>query len=139
VCVIWTHYYVFCNGLLHKNVMSLVWQAVVLLIDNGFFQVCVIWTHYYVLCKWAVIQECDQPSTTARVNQSPRLHQLAVLSIGWAGWFVSFSFVSLPYVNQHSTTVNLFWLLSFDHLIFRCQIFPTLTSILPTHLANLLT
>jgi hypothetical protein len=26
-----------------------------------------------------------------------------------------FSSASLPYVNQRSTTVNLFWLLSFDH------------------------
>jgi hypothetical protein len=52
----------------------------------------------------------------ARVNQPPWLHQLAVLSTGWAGWFASFSFTYLPYVNQHSTTVNLFWLLTFDHL-----------------------
>jgi hypothetical protein len=51
----------------------------------------------------------------ARLNQPPWLHQLAVLSIGWAGWFASFSFTSLPYVNQHSTTVNLFWLLTFHH------------------------
>ncbi len=59
----------------------------------------------------------------ARVNQPPWLHQLAVLSIGWAGWFASFSFTSLPYVNQHSTTVNLFWLLTFDHFFFHCQFF----------------
>jgi hypothetical protein len=48
---------------------------------------------------------------------------LAVLSIGWAGFFASFSFVSLPYGNQHSTTVNPFWLLTFDHFL-RCQNFP---------------
>jgi hypothetical protein len=74
----------------------------------------------------------------ARVNQPPWLHQLAVLSIGWAGWFASFSFTSLPYVNQHSTTVNLFWLLTFDHLFFIAIFFSTLTSILPTHLATIL-
>jgi hypothetical protein len=61
---------------------------------------------------------------TAKVNQQPPwLHQLAVLSIGWAGWFASFSFTSLPYVNQHSTTVNLFWLLTFHHLFFSLPIF----------------
>jgi hypothetical protein len=51
--------------------------------------------------------------------------------IRWAGWSVSFPFVFLPYVNQHSITVNLFWLLTFD-LFFVVNFFSTLTSILPT-------
>jgi hypothetical protein len=65
-----------------------------------------------------------QRAHLARVNRPSWLHQLAVLSIGWAGWFASFSFTSLPYVNRHSTTVNLFWLLTFDHFFFHWQIFP---------------
>jgi len=60
----------------------------------------------------------------ARVNQPPWFHQLAVPSIGWAGWFVSFSFISLPYINQNSMIVNLFWLRTFDHFFFHCQFFP---------------
>jgi hypothetical protein len=35
------------------------------------------------------------------------------------GWMICLFFIhrfTLPYVNQHSTTVNLFWLLTFDHL-----------------------
>ncbi len=60
---------------------------------------------------------------TARVNQPPWLRHLAVLSLEWAGWFASFSFTSLPYVNQHSTTVNLFWLLTFDHSFCHCHFF----------------
>ncbi len=44
--------------------------------------------------------------------------------LGWAGWFAFFSLTSLSYVNQYSTTVNLFWLLTFDHFFFHCQFFP---------------
>ncbi len=76
-----------------------------------------------------------------RVNQPPNpqcLHQLAFLSIGWASWFASFSFVSLPSVNKHSTTLNLFWLLTFDHFSFHCQFFPNLhTTYSPSYPADL--
>jgi hypothetical protein len=62
-------------------------------------------------------------------------------SVHRMGWMiVLFSFAFLPYVNQHSATVNLFWLLIFDHLFFSLPILePTLHSILPTHLVTLLT
>ncbi len=59
----------------------------------------------------------------AKVNQPPWLHQLAIMSIGCVRQFTFFSSASLPYVNQHSTIVNLFWLLAFDH-IFCCHFFP---------------
>jgi hypothetical protein len=50
-----------------------------------------------------------------------------------------FSSASLPYVNQHSTTLNLFWLLTFDLLSPLLIFFSTPTSILPYHLDTLLT
>jgi hypothetical protein len=49
-----------------------------------------------------------------------------------------FSIGSKPYVNQHCTTTNLFWLLTFD-VYLGAIYFPTSTSIQPSHQAILLT
>jgi len=79
-----------------------------------------------------------QRAHLARVNQPSWLHQLAVLSIGWAGWFASFSFTSLPYVNQHSTTVNLFLAADLWPFFFSLTIFPN-PDLHTTHLATIMT
>jgi hypothetical protein len=68
----------------------------------------------------------------ARVNQHPPVHQLAVLSIGWAAFLHS---VPGPVLTQHCTTVNLFGLLTFDPFYF-LGVFLTL-SILPSNLITL--
>ncbi len=96
------------------------------------------------ICLWPVnrirstplrVCTCVGPEWT-----SPNDCTLAVLSIGWVGWFTSFSFTSLPYINQHSTSFNLVWLLTFWLFLFLVANFlPTRPSILPTHLATLLT
>jgi hypothetical protein len=45
-------------------------------------------------------------------------------SVHRMGWMIFLSsFASLPYVNQHSITVNLFWLLTFDPFYFALPIF----------------
>ncbi len=77
----------------------------------------------------------------ATVIWPPWLHQLAVLSIGDELCFV----IRLsPYVNHHSTTINLFCLLTFD--LFVCgpiflnpDLHTTLSPRYPTNLLTLLT
>jgi hypothetical protein len=49
----------------------------------------------------------------ARVNQHPQIHQLAVLSIGWAAFFHP-----VPDPSLTLSTLNLFWLLTFDPFSF---------------------
>ncbi len=79
----------------------------------------------------------------ARANQHPPVHQLAVLFIGWAAFLHP---LLDPVLTQHSTTVNLFGLLTFD--LFFCVWFfsnPDHTTFQPNHpsyptdLATLLT
>jgi len=60
----------------------------------------------------------------AKVNQHPPLHQLAILSIGWAACLHP---VPDPVLTQHCTTVNLFGLLTFDPFYFWDVFFPMLT------------
>jgi len=61
----------------------------------------------------------------ARVNQPPWLHQLAILSIRWAGWFTSLSFTSLLYLTLTNILPQSiffgYWPLT---IFFRCQFFP---------------
>jgi hypothetical protein len=71
-----------------------------------------------------------------------RMHHFVVLFIGWVAFFPSGSW---PSVNQHSTTVNFFWLLTFGLLYFSWLFFfnpnfhTTLPPSYPTNLAILLT
>ncbi len=58
-------------------------------------------------------------------------------SIGWAGWFVSFSSASLPSTNILPQSI--FFAADLWPFFFVAIFFPALTSILPTHLATLLT
>jgi hypothetical protein len=67
------------------------------------------------LKPWARV---NQPPMTAPVGRS--VHRMGCV----------FHLPLYPKVNQHSTTVNLFWLLTFDHFCFAANPFPTLTSIL---------
>jgi hypothetical protein len=69
----------------------------------------------------------------ARVNQHPPVHQLAILSIGWAAFFHP---VPDSLSTQHCTTVNLFGLLTFDTFFFWGVFFPMLT-ILSSNLITL--
>jgi len=59
-----------------------------------------------------------------RVNQPLWLHQLAVLSIGWAGWFVSFSSASLPLTNI--VPQSIFFGCWLSTIFFCCHFFPSL-------------
>ncbi len=54
----------------------------------------------------------NSPPPPSPWNQHPPVHQLAVLSIHTMSCISSSSF--WPCVNQHCTTVNLFWLLIVD-------------------------
>jgi len=73
----------------------------------------------------------------AKVNQHPPVHQLAVLSMGWAAFFHS---VSNPMLTQHCNTVNFLgcWLLT----LFICWVFffnPDHTIFQPNHPSSLAT
>jgi hypothetical protein len=37
------------------------------------------------------------------------------MNMGWMDGWMDGWFASSPYLNQHSVTLNLFWLLTFDH------------------------
>jgi hypothetical protein len=77
-------------------------------------------------------------SIPVRVNQPPWLHQLAILSTGWATFFHP---VPDTTVNQHWTTVKPFQLPTFDfsfQSLFSQPDLPTLPTYLPTYLPSLL-
>ncbi len=76
------------------------------------------------------------------MNQHQPVHQLNVLSIGWAAFLHP---VPEPVLTQHCTKVNLFGLLTFDpfYLVGGCSFsnpdHTTLQPYHPTSLATLLT
>jgi hypothetical protein len=74
--------------------------------------------------KLEVAKEIIGSMKLARVNQHPPVHQLAILSIGWAAFLHP---VPNPVLTQHSTTINLFGMLTFDPFYFFGCFFPTLT------------
>jgi hypothetical protein len=72
----------------------------------------------------------------ARVNQHPPVHQLAVLSIGWAAFPHP---VPNPVLTQDCTTVNVFGLLTFDPSYFLVFFLPNSdhTTLQPNHPSSL--
>jgi hypothetical protein len=72
-------------------------------------------THFLLFERnlgWAVKLFVAEESVMTKVHQHSPVHQLAILSIGWAAAF--FHLALEPCFNQHCSTINLFWLLTFD-------------------------
>jgi hypothetical protein len=78
---------------------------------------------WFLVTNWVPAQGQSEPTPmTAPVGRS--VHRM--------GWMIRLFFIRL-------FTLRFFWLLTFDHFFLVAKIFPTLTSILPTHRATLLT